>query len=458
MDDATDTIVAISTPLGRGAIGIVRMSGRGLDGIVSRLFRPAGGGAEGGLERLKDRRFHLGEILDSSGQVLDTGMLVWMEGPRSYTGEDVVELHCHGNPWILERVVGAAIDAGARAAGPGEFTRRAFMNGKLDLVQAEAVARVIAADSERALEAARRVLAGELSERLRAVREELLRAIEHLEVAINFPEDEVDPEGADRVHERIQGAWEQIQLLVESHARALLVREGVRVAICGRPNVGKSSLLNALVGRRRALVSPEPGTTRDVVEARIDVDGVAVWLQDTAGMRKGAGGVETEGMALAWDAIEGADLAVLVVDGAEPVEDEDVALRRELVARGISFAVVLNKSDLGVRNEWAADEGVLVVSAIEGAGLNALKERLAAVAGGGDAGAVAMVCAEWQRDLLSEVLGELGDAVGAWESGLSVEAVVFNLYNAVERLDRILGGDVREDVVDRVFADFCIGK
>ncbi len=454
--DESPAIVAISTPPGRGAIGIVRLSGLKLDHVVDRLFRPRQSSRGG--RGLKDRRFHVGEVLDGNGVSIDTGMLVWMCAPHSYTGEDVVELHCHGNPRILSAVVDAAIRAGARAAGPGEFTKRAFFNGKLDLVQAEAVAQVINADSERALLAARKLLAGELSERLETIHELILRSLSHLEAVINFPEDEVEVADMARVSEWLQDALARTHRLVEGYSCAARVRDGLRVAIFGRPNVGKSSLLNALTGRRRALVSPEPGTTRDIVESRLELGGMTMRFLDMAGVRGGTAGVEAEGIALAWQAVKSADLTLLVVDASARLDAEDAGIRTELDASGCAYLVVLNKCDLGVQCEWAEDGAHPRVSALLGTGLDGLKRRLAALVEEWDGGEGVMLMAQWQRDLLESVAGELAEGLQALRSGLSLDAVAFNLFEATKVLDGILGGDAREDVLEKVFSSFCIGK
>lgn len=460
MMPSADVIVALSTPRGRSAIGVVRLSGprEKLAPVVARLFRPRVRRIQQ-VSDLADRRPHLGAFLSELGEVLDEGLLLWMPGPRSFTGEDVVELHGHGNPWLLERLVNAALSVGARAAQPGEFTQRAYLNGRMDLIQADAVAQLIHASSERGLKAAQRLLNGELSERLGALRVLLVEVLKWVEMAIDFPEEDVDPASDERLLELLGQALDEVEGLLKSYRQGQRARQGVRVVLCGRANVGKSSLFNALLGYRRSLVADVPGTTRDVVDAEVELGGLLVKLHDTAGLRESVDVLESEGMGLTREALGGAELAVWVVDGSQPPTGEDEEVGRVLTRVGVEWLGVKNKVDLGESKGWSGYGGEWVVlSARVQEGVERLREVLVRrLAGeGGEEGL--LLTSRWQKEILERLVEHIRGAMGAIEQGLTPEVTAYELYASLDRLDEVTGGQGREEVLNRVFADFCLGK
>lgn len=451
MDDA---IVAISTAMGRAAIGIVRLSGCRLEDIVYAIFLARRPGVN-----LKDRRVHLGTFVDSRGRTLDEGLLVWMPGPRSYTGEDVVECHCHGNPWILQRLMEEAIVAGARCAEPGEFTKRAFLNGRIDLIQADAVIQMINSDSEQSLLAARRLFAGELSGKINGIRDVLTGVLANLEVMIDFPEESSQARPMGELTRKVSEALALARELEKSARDGERARLGVRVVICGRPNVGKSSLFNGLLGYRRAIVAGTPGTTRDVVEGSLELEGLRVHLQDTAGLRDDADEVEAVGIGIAKESVDHADLVLAVFDGSRPRDHEDDGIVGYIGGRSKKWLGVLNKSDLGIDHSWFGELPKWhVLSAAKGDGLEALKVSVGQMLMGEKFGERLMVTSRWQKEILTEVVGNLERCLESMESGLTAEASAFEMYEALEGLEKMLGAGGREEVISKVFSEFCIGK
>lgn len=453
-----EPIVAISTARARAAIGIVRLSGEGLDAILKQVFRPRG--SHGDIwTRLWDRRPHLGDFLGERGETLDEGLLLAMRGPRSFTGEDVVELHGHGNPWLLERLVGACLAAGARAAEPGEFTRRAYLNGRMDLIQADAVAQLIHASSERGLKAAQRLLSGELSRVLDELRHRIVDVMKWVEMAIDFPEEDVDPASDEQLLGMLREILRTVNGLIVSFRQGHRARAGARVVLCGRANVGKSSLFNQLLGFKRSIVADVPGTTRDVVDAELELEGMLVRVQDTAGLRETLDVLEEEGMGMTHEAIGGAELAVLVVDGSLPPSEDDRAVLETLSRLGAEWFGVHNKADMGLHPGWERMEGRwLDVSARSGEGLEALRQELVTRLVGADMGEGLLLTSRWQKEILERLVLNVEGAMGVIQAGMSPEATAFELYEALDRIDEVTGGHGREDVMNRVFAEFCLGK
>lgn len=474
-DDRADTIAAIATPPGPGGIGIVRVSGPGSSRVVATLLRRA-------ETAFADRRLVHGFAYDPrTGERLDEVLAVVMRGPRSYTGEDVGEIHAHGGGLNVARILGAALAcAGVRPAEPGEFTRRAFENGRLDLTRAEAVLAVIGAASERALRAAQAQLAGALGARVEALREEAVALRAEVEASIDFPEEDLDFLPMGTVALRAARLAEEAARLAGSYRVGRALTEGVEVALVGAPNVGKSSLLNALVGEERAVVTPEPGTTRDYVEARVVWDGVPVTLVDTAGERETTNEAERRGLELGRKRAARADLIVEVrdaaADGADPGEGwpstgDDaasgaraggvvgqsaarVAVGAEKRPGGGFRIVVWNKCDLA-----PAPSGGLAVSARTGEGLDALRARILAVLLG-DGGEVegVIVTSERQRRLLDEAAVAAARAAEAARAARPAELVAADLRACAARLGEVTGADVEEAMLDALFARFCLGK
>ncbi|MBI5137392.1 MAG: tRNA uridine-5-carboxymethylaminomethyl(34) synthesis GTPase MnmE [Nitrospirae bacterium] len=448
----TDTICAPATPPGEGAVGIVRLSGPDAVALAARHFRTSAG------ERLEDVPTHSvrhGFAVDGAGQRLDEALAIVMRAPRSYTREDVVEIQCHGGGASVRAVLAALLASGCRMAEPGEFTRRAFLNGRIDLAQAEAVLEVIHARTDLQQRLAQRQLAGALSHELAEVAETLRDLAARMEAAIDFPDEDTDL--PDTVRAGLADAARRLGAVVAGARSGVLLREGVRLAILGRPNVGKSSLLNRLLGYDRAIVADLPGTTRDVVDAEMVIGGVRFVVQDTAGIRAPADAVEAEGVARSRSAAAGADLRLLVLDGSAPLCDDD----RELLARhgGPGSLVAVNKCDLPTRASLPAGLAAIPVSARGGAGLDALKAALAArVAAPGHPLEHAFLVTLRQQAALEQAARAAAGARDGLAAGAYPELVAADLRAALDALGEITGETTTDDLLDRIFSRFCIGK
>ncbi len=445
-----DTIAAIATPPGPGGIGIVRVSGPRAVALAETVFRRQREGA------WRSHQLYAGQLCDAEGAALDAGLAVLMRAPRSYTGEDVLELHCHGSPVVLDQVLRTLLARGARPARAGEFTKRAFLNGRLDLTQAEAVMALVTARTADAAHTAATQLCGGLSAHLGGIRERLIRAKAYVEAELDFGDEDVglDP-GA--LEEDVRVAQDAVAALLAG-TRGELMQRGLRVALSGRPNAGKSSLLNALVGADRAIVTPEPGTTRDVIEVGIDVAGVPVTLVDTAGLRDAGDAVERLGVARAEDAAAGADVVLLVLDTARPFADQAALLGRP------DAIAVLNKCDLPPR--WSADDEAAVaaahpcvrVSATAPLGLDGLRQALLARAGVQWADNLPPLTSARQRAALTHVAHSLTAARASLAARLPPELVAVDLQAALEHIGTVTGAVTSDDVLDAIFREFCIGK
>jgi tRNA modification GTPase len=448
----TDTIAALATPGGASALAVVRITGCDTGPIAAALLGSPP----------PPRTASRGDYRDLGGAVLDEALFTFFPGPRSYTGEDLLEVSCHGNPFIVQRILGDLFARGCRPAEPGEFTRRAFLNGRLDLSQAEAVMDVIHARGERALAAAQRQLRGALGTHLRGLTDDLLGALARIEAHIDFPEEDIPPEDAAGLRAVLGAALAGTARLLATRRYGALLRDGVRTVIIGEPNAGKSSLLNRLVGRERAIVSPEPGTTRDFIEERVIVGAHCLRLIDTAGLNPGATGLEALGVAQTRERIEESDILVLVLDAARPSPPLPAGLAARL---GPGNAVVaLNKTDL-LRGPpaAAAPAGVpcVPVSALTGEGIGSLLEAITRQADGfrqavGD-DAIAINARHAQaleraRDCLSEGLAKLAGATAP------LELLASDLRGALDAFGEISGKIDNERMLDRLFATFCIGK
>ena len=460
---ARDTIVALSSGPGRGAIAVVRLSGPGTAEVLSRVFLPR---RKSKRKAPPARRLVLGRFVDGAGRPFDEGLAAFMPGPDSFTGEDLAELYCHGGPAILEALLEAARQAGARPAAPGEFTKRAFLAGKVDLVQSEAVADLICAETRRAARAALHHLEGGLSRELESVWERIVEAGAHLEAAIDFPEEfepgagpsmTGGPMGAEELGGLFVGIEADLLKLEESYREGRALREGARVAILGRPNAGKSTLINRLLGTDRAIVSPIPGTTRDTVEEVCDIGGVPVRLIDTAGLRETGDDIEREGAERARRAAAGADLCLLLVDAAAGPGEAAWALAERGKVECPSL-LLANKMDLaGARRP----EEALPISALKGEGLDELRAAIASALAGeaGEAGSgQSLLTRERHRDLVARCRAAVAQAKEGALSGLSPELVAVHLNEAQAALSELLGRNYGEALLDRIFKTFCVGK
>jgi tRNA modification GTPase len=453
----TDTIAAIATPPGEGGIGIVRVSGSAAFPIAERLFR-----RRGGSKPLQSHRAYFGAIVDpATGETLDRALLLPFRAPHSYTGEDVAEFHCHGSPYLLRRVLELVWREGARPAEPGEFTLRAFLNGKLDLAQAEAVADLIRARSEAQLRSALALHEGRLSHQVHALGDELLRLLATVEAHIDFSEElgELDPHA---LIPDLQHLLQRLDALLQGARAGRILREGARVAIVGRPNVGKSSLLNALLGEERAITTDIPGTTRDTLEESLIIGGVPIVILDTAGLRESADVVEQIGIERARRAAERADLILFVYDLTAPDWDADRALLETLPAHAPKL-LVGNKMDAAdpaqVQRACSVFPDSVLISALTGAGLDALQEAILTALEVQRIGEETLTLTH-QRHIqaVADAKRALEHARDALQYGYSPDLIAVDLRAAWLALGAITGETADETLVQRIFRDFCIGK
>ncbi len=457
-----ETISAVITALGEGAVGIVRISGPAALPVAETLFRAASGRK---LSAYAHRTLVYGHVHDlRDGSVVDEVLAVYMPAPASYTAEDVVEIQCHGGVQALQKILALTWQAGARPAEPGEFTKRAFLNGRLDLTQAEAVMNIIRSRSEAALKLAVRQQQGQLSAAVRALREKLRDLLVHLEAAIDYPEEDVQELTYAEVQAAVQAVGAGIEQMLRHARTGKIVREGLRTALVGRPNTGKSSLLNALLQEERAIVSACPGTTRDVIEEQLLVDGVPLVLADTAGIRRSDDVVEQIGVQKSRAALRDADLAVCVLDGSESLSAEDEEILQAL--QGRTCVIIVNKSDLQLVLDLAAlrrrfgEANVLAVSAQTGAGLPAFISWLKTCAYGqeGTLGEGIYIQNARHEQLLRQARAALDDAAQAAEAMLPYDCLITDLRRAMEVLGCITGDTVQDEIINEIFARFCLGK
>ena len=456
-----DTISQIATPHGAGGIGIIRVSGGDALGVARCVFRPAAGGTLGDIAPYTAR---YGHIVAADGTVIDECILLYMRAPHSYTGEDTAELQCHGGAVVLREVLLRTWEVGARPAEAGEFTKRAFLHGRLDLARAEGVMELIAAKSTRAAHAARERLAGAFSHAVTDIRTQILGAVAHIEAGIDFPEDDIPAASAERLAAEIDAASAAVRRLLAGADTGRILREGVKTVIVGRPNVGKSSLLNALLGMERAIVTDVPGTTRDIIEEEISVAGIPLRLLDTAGLRAAEDAVEQIGVARTEQHLMDAELILAVFDASEPLTAEDHALLTRLSAAAADTIILCSKEDrpsvLSAADFSAIAAPVLRISAQEGTGLDALREEIAAhiVRREGDLSDGALPNKEREIEALRRAEAHLTAAAETLAADLGTDFVSIDLRAAYDALGEILGETVDTDLIDRIFSEFCIGK
>jgi tRNA modification GTPase len=445
-----DTIAAISSPFGEGAVALLRISGPAAIGIADAVFQ--------GKVRLSEatpRVQHFGAV-SQNGRKLDDVLLTVFRAPASYTGEDVIEIGCHGGVLVTRRILELLLASGARSAEPGEFTQRAYLNGKMDLTQAEAVMDLITAQTDLALHAANEQLEGRLGERIREVRETFLGLLAHTEAYIDFPDEDIDPDTNATLLSKLAAASAEIEALLATAARGRLLREGVRTVIYGAPNVGKSSLLNVLLGSERAIVSARPGTTRDVIEEVINVRGLPVRLIDTAGVRDSDDEIERAGIERTHRQVARADLVLRVVDASAP-RAEGPSLEEDHPAA--ATLLVLNKADLGEHPSWKGVEAIRV-SCLRGEGIEALAEAIVARVSLGDTSRrdwSLAINARHQASLQSA--RDFAEAARvALSEGLSPEFVAEELRAALGAVGEVVGHADTEEILGKIFSSFCIGK
>ena len=457
-----DTIAAISTLMGRSAIGILRMSGEDAVSVAEKVFRPDKGRP---LSALPTHKLINGCFYGAGGELLNQCGAVYCRAPRSYPGEDTVELQCHGSPTVLAAGLRSLFAAGARQALRGEFTKRAFLNGKLDLAQAEAVIDLIDAETEEMMVNAAAQLGGAVSGRMEEVYSALTDVMSHFHAVIDYPDEEIEPFELLQVDETLRASGEILRRLLKSFERGRVVREGLRAAIIGRPNVGKSSLLNALLGYERAIVTDVAGTTRDTIEEKLLLGGVLLRLTDTAGLRDTGDPVERIGVERARAAADAARLLLAVFDGSEPLTEDDEAVIAQAAGAEKRLALV-NKADLGCA--WteaerarvaAAFPTVLPLSAKEGTGLEALSGAVAALFAEAEPAPLGeMITNERQAEALSRAAAALDRAREALAAGITPDALLTDVEEAMAAIGEITGRSVREDITARIFERFCVGK
>lgn len=455
-----DTIAAIATPPGEAGIAVIRISGPEAIAVADRVYQ--------GKNRLKDvdsHTIHYGYIVDpTSGERLDEVLVTVMKAPRTYTREDVVEVNCHGGLVVVKRVLQALLNHGARLAEPGEFTKRAFLNGRLDLSQAEAVMDLIRSKTDRARQIALRQVEGRLSKRIGELRQILIETLAHIEVTIDYPEHDVEEVTQALLREKCKQVQAGIDELLKYAEEGKILREGVKTAIIGLPNVGKSSLLNALVRENRAIVTDIPGTTRDVIEEYVNIRGIPLQLIDTAGIRQTEDEVERIGVERSRQALAEADLILFVLNQAEPLRDDEVALLEQV--KEMNVILVINKADLEpvldideVRKRYP-QLPLVHISVKEERGLDQLEEQIVeqVFSGQMDGDDLTYVSNSRHIALLHEARQALEEALKAIEAGWPVDMVQIDIQRAWERLGEIVGDTVSETLIDQLFAQFCLGK
>lgn len=452
---ATDTIAAISTPPGRGGIGIVRLSGPQAVSIAEQLVNLH--------SPLEHARARLADVLDSSdpdAEHIDEAVVTFFAAPNSYTADDLVEIAAHGSPVILDLLLRRALDLGARLAEPGEFTQRAFLSGKLDLTQAEAVRDLIEAQTLTQARQAASQMGGALSRRVQPVKQSLVELIALLEAGIDFGEDDVDVTPQLEIARRIDELVPPVAALESSFARGRVVHDGLTLAIVGRPNAGKSSLFNRLVERERAIVTATPGTTRDLVTERIAIDGIPIELVDTAGLRDAHEEVEQLGIARSREALADASLVLVVLDATLPLNEEERGLLVAVEDR--PTVVVINKCDLAAPNSPQhtrfGSQTALRTSALTGDGIAALRERIVELATGGAASEPGMLTSIRHQQAIVTTRTALADAAQANANGIPHEMILIDLYRALWALDSLTGQTTSDDILNLIFSTFCIGK
>ncbi|WP_456397349.1 tRNA uridine-5-carboxymethylaminomethyl(34) synthesis GTPase MnmE [Desulfurobacterium sp.] len=455
-----DTIAAISTPIGKGAIGIVRISGKEALSILKKIFRTKSGKKK---EAFEDRKMHYGIAVDDKGETIDEVLVVYMEAPKTFTGEDVVEIHSHGGIYVVRKILRAVLSFGARLADPGEFTKRAFIHGKIDLVQAEAINEIINASSELSLKVAVNHLKGALSRKIEEIMDRLFHLKALIEAAVDFPEEDIEIIESAKVKEEIKWAIDEIKTLLKTYDDGKILREGIKIAIVGKPNVGKSSLLNALLKEERAIVTEIPGTTRDVIEESITLKGIPVRLIDTAGIREAEDKVEKIGISRSLEKLKEADIVLFLIDGAQGFTEEDENIY-SIVKDNPNTIIVINKGDLPLKVSCERfEKECVVISAKTGKGIDRLTETIMeklllqpeTILKESDT----IITSERHKELLSKALKSLEKLLESLEKGFeSPEFLSIDLDSAIDAIGEITGKRTVEDMLDIIFSTFCIGK
>ena len=456
-----DTIAAIATPFGESGIGIIRISGSLAETISKHLFRP-----KSGKSPFVSHQFHYGEIVDPErGVSIDEVLFVFMKSPKTYTREDVVEIHCHGGYLVLQRVLELVLRQGARMAQPGEFTKRAFLSGRIDLTQAEAVIDLIRARTMASLEIANQQLKGMLHKEIGTLKESLIQHLALIEAHIDFPEEDLDPIFRETIEKDLQRMIERIFKIISTYEEGKIFREGVSCAIIGKTNVGKSSLLNILLREDRAIVTPIPGTTRDVIEEVLNIHEIPVRLLDTAGLRKPMDPVEVEGVRRTKERVVESDLVILVLDGSRSIDADDLEIFRETEKK--VRVIVINKKDLPlvisvdeVKQKFPRDP-VVLISALKNEGIDLLKDAIYRSLIHRDVRTspeYRIVANIRHKDALVRAKDDISNALRGLQDGVSPEFVAFEIRSSLEAVGEVIGETANEEILHRIFEQFCIGK
>jgi tRNA modification GTPase len=458
-----DTIAAIATPLGEGGLAVIRISGAQALAVADKIFAPAGKHSAK-PSAATTHTIHYGHVV-RDGKTIDEVLVSVMRAPRTFTREDVVELTCHGGVLPSKMVLDAALAAGARMAEPGEFTKRAFLNGRIDLAQAEAVADLIHSRTELALSAANEQLAGKLSQRINELREDMMKTLAHVEAYIDFPEEDIAEETLDQLLARLQHGVDFMNELLRTANEGQILRRGIRAAIIGRPNAGKSSLLNQLLGHDRAIVSPIPGTTRDTIEETANIRGVPVVFIDTAGLREARDEIEVEGIRRSRESFQKAEFILHVFDASEPLTDEDKNYLTEFAGKKRIF--VRNKIDLPSKLDLADKSQItnhkseiIDVCCLSGKGIESLKDAIKNLVWSGEIKneMLQVMINSRHQDALNRARAATERTIEALRSGASLDLAALDLRIAVNAVGEIVGKTTTEDLLDMIFGQFCIGK
>jgi len=459
-----DTIAAISTAIGEAGISVIRISGKDAIKIADKVFR-----GKRKLEEVKTHTAHYGKIVDSSGKVVDYVVATVFRSPHSYTGEDVVEISCHGGIFVTRKVLEAILEAGARLAQPGEFTKRAFLNGKIDLSQAEAIADLIRSATDLAYQSSLSQLEGSISRKIKKMRDDLINLCSLVELELDFADEDLEFVDKPELANKIRDAIAEIDELIETFKYGKIYREGIKVVIAGKPNAGKSSLLNALLNENRAIVSDIPGTTRDVIEESLNIEGVLFKVIDTAGLRETYDIIEQEGVRRAEEQLRKADMILLVIDSTDEVDERDMRLYHRVLNLAVNESkrcvIVFNKVDLldGKQMQMEKvfeDFPVVHISALTGLGLDKLKKIMVeqSFLGMNRTEASVVITNVRHRDALVKAKQSLLYALKSLEEGMSGDLVAVDLRAGLNYLGEIIGEVTTEDILNNIFSKFCIGK
>ena len=454
-----DTIAAVATAYGEGGIGIIRISGEKSLDILKSVFQPASGS-----DGIISRRMTYGKVIDDENRLVDEVLAVYMKGPKTYTAEDVVEINCHGSMVSLRKTLALVLRKGARLAEPGEFTKRAFLNGRMDLSQAEAVIDLIKAKTDRSFDIAVSQLEGELSGRVGAIREKLLDVLVNITVNIDYPDEDIEELTYVELKKNISEINDMIRILTSSASAGRMIREGIRVAIVGKPNVGKSSLMNGLLRESRAIVTDMPGTTRDTIEEAISIKNIPVYLTDTAGIRETTDTIEQIGIEKTKEAFNSADFIIFILDGSEELTEEDRLIMEYIGER--NALVLINKNDLGQKIDAHeirdAMPGVRVIqtSLIKGEGITEIEDTIEELVYGGRISQKESLMVNNVRhiELLNRAADSLRDAYNMADAGEALDFIEVDVKNAYELLGEITGETVSDDIINEVFSRLCLGK